>query len=78
MGKNDAAWEKLFDKYNILTEIARNGQFVISAKQIGEFREARLMTKFDHKINLPKIFQLNNLSILPITRGDYIISSFSA
>lgn len=78
MGKNDAAWEKLFDKYNILTEIARNGQFVISAKQIGEFREARLMTKFDHKINLPNIFQLNNLSILPITRGDYIISSFSA
>ena len=36
------------------------------------------MTKFDHKINLPAIFQNNGLSILPITRGEYIISSFSA
>ena len=36
------------------------------------------MTKFDHKVNLPNVFTSNNLSILPITRGDYIISSFSA
>lgn len=36
------------------------------------------MTKFDHKVNLPVIFSENNLSILPITRGEYIISSFSA
>src|SRR5699024_1030712 len=46
--------------------------------QIKEFREPRLMTKFDHRINLPDIFSKNNLSILPITRGDYVISSFSA
>lgn len=76
MGLNDAAWESLFDKYHILDEIDRNGQFVISANQIKEFREPRLMTKFDHKINLPNIFVANNLSILPITRGDYVISSF--
>lgn len=49
MGLNDAAWESLFDKYHILAEIERNGQFVISANQIKEFREPRLMTKFDHK-----------------------------
>lgn len=78
MGMNDVAWEGLFDKYHILTEIERNGQFLISADQIKEFREPRLMTKFDHRINLPNIFTTNNLSILPITRGDYIISSFSA
>ncbi len=78
MGLNDSAWENLFDKYHILAEIERNGQFIISANQIKEFREPRLMTKFDHKINLPKIFATNNLSILPITRGDYVISSFSA
>lgn len=78
MGLNDAAWESLFDKYHILAEIERNGQFVISANQIKEFREPRLMTKFDHKINLPNIFVANNLSILPIARGDYVISSFSA
>lgn len=78
MGLNDAAWENLFDKYHILTEIDQNGQFIISASQIKDFREPRLMTKFDHKVNLPAIFTENNLSILPITRGDYIISSFSA
>lgn len=78
MGLNDAAWESLFDKYCILEEIEKNGQFTISANQIKEFREPRLMTKFDHKINLPTIFLKNNLSILPITRGDYVISSFSA
>ena len=78
MGMNDSAWEFLFDKYHILAEIEQNGQFIISADQIKQFREPRLMTKFDHKVNLPAIFARNNLSILPITRGDYVISSFSA
>ncbi len=78
MGRNDDAWEKLFEKYRILDEIEREGQYTISADQIREFREPRLMTKFDHKVNLPTIFQQNDLAILPITRGDYIISSFSA
>ncbi len=36
------------------------------------------MTKFDHKVNLPTVFADNGLAILPITRGDYVISSFSA
>ena len=75
---NDKAWKKLFDKYHIINEIKKNGQFTISANQIKEFREPRLMTKFDHKINLPTIFAENQLAILPVTRGDYVISSFSA
>lgn len=78
MGLNDTAWQALFDKYDILDEIQRSGQFVISANQIKEFREPRLMTKFDHKVNLPTVFADNGLAILPITRGDYVISSFSA
>lgn len=36
------------------------------------------MTKFDHKVNLPQVFADNDLAILPITRGDYMISTFSA
>ena len=78
MGLNDTAWANLFEKYSILHEIHQNGQFVISANQIKEFREPRLMTKFDHKVNLPAIFAENGLSILPITRGDYVIASFAA
>lgn len=75
---NDTAWEQLFAKYDIVNQIAANGQFQISATQIKEFREPRLMAKFDHTINLPKIFADNQLSILPITRGDYVISHFQA
>ena len=78
MNLNDAAWKLLFEKYHILDEIEKNGRYVISAKQIKEYREPRLMTKFDHKTNLPTVFSSNNLSILPITRGDYVISSFDA
>lgn len=76
--KNDRAWEKLFDKYKILDSIEQKGYFEITASQINEFREARLMTKFDHRANLPKLFIDNNLAILPITRGSYIISKFEA
>lgn len=74
--KNEIAWEKLFYEYKILEQIAENGKFVISANQIKEVREPRLMTKFDHHINLPEIFDKNKLAILPITRGEYVIGHF--
>ena len=51
---------------------------MISADQIREYREPRLMTKFDHRINLPDTFASNDLAILPVTRGDYVISHFDA
>lgn len=75
---NDKAWEILFEKYNILENIEKYGHFEISSKAINEVREARLMAKFDHTINLPKIFVKHKLSILPITRGDYVIAKFDA
>lgn len=75
---NDVAWEKLFEKYDILNKIDANGWFNISAPQIKEYREPRLMAKFDHTINLPKVFYDNKLAILPVTRGDYVISHFDA
>ena len=77
-GLNEIAWENLFEKYEILNVIDAEGQFKISADQIKEFREPRLMAKFDHSINLPEIFAENQLAILPVTRGDYVISHFKA
>ena len=76
--KNDKAWTKLFEKYRILDQIASNDYFIISADQIREFREPRLMAKFDHSINLPEIFSSNSLSILPLARGKYIIAPMKA
>ncbi len=78
MTKNDECWEELFNNHKILSEIKTNSFFNITSKQINELREARLMTKFDHKSNLPQLFEDNNLSILPITRGSYIIGDFVA
>ena len=74
----DIAWEQLFEKYDILGRVEENGTFLISASTIKEYREPRLMAKFDHTVNLPKIFSDNGLAILPITRGDYVISHFDA
>lgn len=73
--KNDVEWEKLFDKYQIVNRIKNDGFFVIKSSQINEFREARLMTKFDYKSQLPKLYKENKFSILPISRGSYIISN---
>ena len=74
--KTDEAWKVLFERFNILDEINRQGHFIISANDIKKEREPRLMSKFDHSINLPQIFRDNKLAILPISRGDYIISNF--
>ena len=75
---NNQAWEKLFVKHNILEHLEKDGQFRISAGQIKELREPRLMTKFDHRTKLPELFSKNDLAILPVTRGDYVIAHFDA
>ncbi|MCY7369190.1 MAG: hypothetical protein LH474_13690 [Chamaesiphon sp.] len=74
--KNDAAWEKLFEKYLILDHLKNLDYFLISSNDIKEFREPRLMAKFDHRSQVPKIFENNKLSILPVSRGNYIIGKF--
>ena len=76
--QNDIAWEALFEKHDILNQIDVLGRFIISASQIKKYREPRLMAKFDHNINLPYVFADNKLAILPISRGDYVISHFEA
>lgn len=74
---NNEAWEKLFKKYDIYNQINKNGVFEISANQIREFREPRLMTKFDTYESRPSIFG-NRLTILPNSRGTYLIGHFDA
>lgn len=74
--ENEIAWEKIFQKYKIIEKIHSDGYFNISSKDIKEFREPRLMTKFDHSSQLPTLFAKNKLSILPTSRGTYVISSF--
>lgn len=72
--KNDIAWKKLFDDYRILEQIKEKGWLVLNSASINVEREARLMTKFDHSFQLPLLFKKEHLSILPISRGEYIIA----
>ena len=74
--KNDVAWEKLFDKYKIIDRVNSEGFYEIQSKDINEFRESRLMAKFDHKVNLPNIFKKNKISILPVSRNKYVLGQF--
>ena len=74
--KNDFAWEALFTERDILRDVDANGLHLISAEAINTKREARLMTKFDHAVNLPGIFAENRLSILPNSRNSYVIGRF--
>lgn len=72
--KNDIAWYELFENYNILNHVRNDGKFVITSECINQHREARLMTKFDHSFQRPKLFAVEKLSILPISRGEYVIA----
>lgn len=75
--KNDRAWEMLFDKYDLRNKVESEGEFVISSDSINYFRQSRLMTKFDSRKDLPKIFKELGLSILPISRGGYKVGRFN-
>ena len=70
------AWEELFARHDILSRVAAEGVFRISATEINTVKEARLMAKFDKSSQLPEVFKSNRLSILPVSRGDYLIGHF--
>ena len=71
----DEKWEILFEKHNIEHEIKKNGLFYITADQIREVKEPRLMTKFDTRESLPAVFG-RKIAILPVTRGKYVLGEF--
>ncbi|MBW0763744.1 type II restriction enzyme [Mammaliicoccus lentus] len=74
--KYDKSWEGLFNELNILDEIKKGNTYSTTSKELNKFRESRLMSKFDTKKNIPRIFIENGLSILPINRETYVIGEF--
>ena len=58
------AWQVLIDKYDIVTEISKNGFFKISASQIKEVKEPRLLAKWDSSKQLPSSLKNNKINIL--------------
>lgn len=69
----DSAWEELFRRHRILEHIDAGGLFPITSSAINQVKEARLMAKFDRSAQLPRIFRAHGLSILPDSRGSYLI-----
>ena len=74
--KANEAWLSLFEKYNILNQIKETGYFHIKANQIKEFREPRLMAKWDCSSSLPPALKNNKINILPTSYSSYILSDF--
>lgn len=74
--QNEKAWQILFERHHIPTEVARHGSYRIRADTIKTVREPRLMAKFDEYNALPAIFRAHQLSILPLSRTEYIIGPF--
>lgn len=70
------AWSALIEKYHIVEEVERNGCFHIKASQIKEYKEPRLMAKWDSSDALPKVLKDNKINILPDSRSSYVIGDF--
>lgn len=70
-------WEDIFFDYEILVKLQKNLVYQINADQIRKYKEPRLMTKFDTSESRPRIFKENNLGILPVRNGEYVIGRFS-
>ena len=75
MTQNDEAWKKIFENLPLLTDIEREGFVLVSADDLKREggREPRLLAKLDTKSSRPEIFKQYNLSILPVTNGNYVI-----
>ena len=76
------SWEKIFKDYNILENNFDESPFVITAEQIKEsvkhFRktaekEVRILCMQTKREDVPDIIRENNLFILPIRNGKYVI-----
>lgn len=74
----DRKWNQIFEDYNVLERIRRDGLFRITSKEINKYKEARLMTKFDYVSSLPDVFYNHHLTIMPTRRGEYVIGHFDA
>lgn len=72
----DEAWKALIDRYNIAEYIEKHGVFHITASQIKEFKEPRLMAKWDSASSLPESLKSRKINILPDSRSSYVMSDF--
>lgn len=80
---NNNSWKKIFDDYKILEHDFEKSPYYLSAKSIKlsvqEFKnttekEVRILCKIDKREHLPEIMRQNNLILLPVKNGEYLIT----
>lgn len=71
------AWQKLLTEYNIVQEVEENRTFDLLSSEIKEYREPRLMAKWDSSTFLPKSLKDKSLTILPTGRYKYTLGDFN-
>lgn len=78
----DLVWQAIFDQYNIHQHNFEHEPFLLTAQQIKEAtkhfvatgqREVRILCKQDTRESRPLVFQKNELFILSIRNGKYVI-----
>lgn len=79
---SSASWEKIFNDYKILEHDFTKSPFFIDAKMIKKSvqdfedtsdKEVRILCKIDSREKLPEVMANNNLFLLPIKNGSYVI-----
>ncbi|KAA6226469.1 MULTISPECIES: type II restriction enzyme [unclassified Campylobacter] len=82
MSKNNESWKTIFDKLQITKHNFDNKPFFINAQSIKKCvkdfnktsqKEVRILCKQDSREERPEIFIENELFILPIKNGEYVI-----
>ncbi|WPJ91815.1 type II restriction enzyme [Corynebacterium sp. UMB2355A] len=76
-GKTNTAWNALLEKYPIEETVETEGLYDITAAAIKEFREPRLMTKFDTSDSVAAPLRTRKLNVLPTSRSSYVIGGFN-
>lgn len=85
MAHGSEQWEALNEKYHLLEQVEEHSFATITALEINQAQadypalkfEPRLLTHFDNARQLPNLFTDNDLSILPVERGSYVIGRFN-
>ena len=70
------AWRALLERYPIEETVRKQGVYRITADQIREYREPRLMAKWDSSDALPEALRKRKLNLLPDSRTSYVMGDF--
>lgn len=82
MASGAEVWQEVFFRSNLTHRIKNEGVFFISSKELNQVSkpmggpDARNLVKYDHKSQLPTSLRRENLSILPVARGEFAIGDF--